>query len=106
MRRDNLDTVWGGGAADALQARGELGARAKQAVEAGRLTVLSPYRIRSIARTGAALEISGALRGDVSTIVVDEMIVCTGFRPDLDDAQRGRVSVSIRGWSARRRWRR
>ena len=84
MRRDNLDTVWGGGAADELRARGELGARAKQAVQAGRLEVLSPYRIRSIARTGYALEISGALRGDVSTIVVDEVIVCTGFRPNLD----------------------
>jgi hypothetical protein len=46
--------------------------------------VLSPYRIRSIAHTGSALEISGALRGDVSTIVVDEVIVCTGFRPNLD----------------------
>ena len=84
MRRDNLDTVWGGGAADELQARGALGARAKQAVAAGRVTVLSPYRIRSIARTGNALEISGALRGDGSTIVVDEIIVCTGFRPNLD----------------------
>jgi thioredoxin reductase len=84
MRRDNLDTVWGGGAADALEARGQLGARAKQAVEAGRLNVLSPYRIRSIAHTGGALEIAGALRGTVSTIVADEIIVCTGFRPNLD----------------------
>jgi hypothetical protein len=84
MRRDNLDTVWGGGAADALEARGQLGARAKQAVEAGRLNVLSPYRIRSIARAGNALEITGALRGNVSTVVADEIIVCAGFRPNLD----------------------
>ena len=84
MRRDNLDTVWGGGAADALAARGQLGARAKQAVESGRLTVLSPYRIRSIARKGDGLEISGALRGEVRTVDADEIIVCTGFRPNLD----------------------
>lgn len=84
MRRDSLDTVWGGGAADALEARGQLGARAKQAVEAGQLTVLSPYRIRSIAGKGHALEITGALGGNVSTVAADEIIVCTGFRPDLE----------------------
>ena len=44
------------GAADALEARGLLGTRAKQAVQAGRLRVLSPYRIRSIARPVATLE--------------------------------------------------
>ena len=35
MRRDNLESVWGGGASDALEARGELGQRAKRAVESG-----------------------------------------------------------------------
>ena len=48
MRRESLDTVWGGGGADALEARGELGQRAKRAVESGRIRVLTPYRIRSI----------------------------------------------------------
>ena len=52
MRRDNLDTVWGGGASDALEARGELGQRAKRAVESGRIRVLTPFRIRSIAEVG------------------------------------------------------
>lgn len=51
MRRDSLDTVWGGGASDALEARGELGQRAKRAVESGRMRVLTPYRIRSIAKS-------------------------------------------------------
>lgn len=96
MRRENLDTVWGGGAADALEARGELGARAKQAVEAGRLTVLSPYRIRSIARSGEALAITGALRGVESAVNADELIVCTGFRPDL--AMLNEVRVTVDPW--------
>ena len=51
MRRDNLDSVWGGGAADALEARGELGQRARRAVESGRIRIVSPYRIRTIANT-------------------------------------------------------
>ena len=50
MRRDNLESVWGGGASDALEARGELGQRAKRAVESGRIRVLTPFRIRSIAK--------------------------------------------------------
>ena len=96
MRRENLDTVWGGGAADALEARGALGARAKQAVESGRLTVLSPYGIRSIARTGDRLSITGALRGVESTVTADEVIVCTGFRPDLD--MLGEVRINMDPW--------
>jgi thioredoxin reductase len=93
MRRESLDSVWGGGAADALEARGELGARAKQAVEAGRLTVLRPYRIRAIARSGDALAVTGALRGVESTIGADEMIVCTGFRPDLEMLSEVRINT-------------
>ncbi len=84
MRRDSLDTVWGGGASDALEARGELGQRARRAVESGRIRVLTPFRIRSIAKSGEALTISGAIRGDETAITVDQMVVCTGFRPDLE----------------------
>jgi hypothetical protein len=47
MRRETLDTVWGGGASDALAARGELGQRAKRAYESGRLHVVTPFRIQS-----------------------------------------------------------
>lgn len=93
MRRENLDTVWGGGAADALEARGALGARAKRAVEAGHLTVLSPYRVRAIARSGDSLIITGALRGVESSITADEMIVCTGFRPDLEMLNEVRINT-------------
>lgn len=96
MRRENLDTVWGGGAADALEARGELGARAKRAVDAGQLTVLSPYRLRTIARSGDGLAITGALRGAVSTVATDEVIVCAGFRPDLD--MLGEVRITMDPW--------
>ncbi len=96
MRRDNLETVWGGGAADALEARGQLGARAKQAVEAGRLTVFTPYRIRSIARSADGLALTGALRGETLSIAANELIVCTGFRPDL--AMLTEVRTSMDPW--------
>ena len=84
MRRDNLDAVWGGGASDALEARGELGQRAKRAVESGQIKVLTPYRIRTIEKNGQALRVIGTIRSEPSAIEIDEVIVCAGFRPDLD----------------------
>ena len=93
MRRENLDTVWGGGASDALEARGELGQRARRAFEAGRIRVLTPYRIRSIAAAGQAVAVTGAVRDDVVRIDVDQVIVCTGFRPDLQMLSEVRLST-------------
>ena len=93
LRRENLATVWGGGAADALEARGELGQRAKRAVEAGRLTVVTPFRIRSIARSDSRLEVRGVVHDDVKVVHVDQIIVCTGFRPDLQMLKEVRLSI-------------
>lgn len=93
MRRENLDTVWGGGSADALEARGLLGARAREAVTSGRLRVVSPYRIRSIAEAGDALAIAGVTSDDIKTLLVDELIVATGFRPDLEMLTEIRLSL-------------
>lgn len=84
MRRDNLDTVWGGGASDALEARGELGQRARRAVETGRIRVITPFRIRTFECLDEALNVYGVVREEPADVPVDEVIVCTGFRPDLE----------------------
>ena len=85
MRRENLETVWGGGAVDELRARGELGARAKAAAEAGLLSVHAPFLIRSVERSqDGRLSIAGGTTQHPCVIEADEAIVCTGFRPDLD----------------------
>jgi thioredoxin reductase len=93
MRRDNLDAVWGGGASDALEARGELGQRAKRAVASGLIDILTPFRIRAIAGRGDALQVSGAIRGTERDVEIDEVIVCTGFRPDLDMLREVRLGL-------------
>lgn len=93
MRREHLDTVWGGGTADMLEARGELGQRAKRAFESGRLQVLTPFRIRTIAAAAGGLEVTGALRDQDQRVQADEVIVCTGFRPDLDMLREVRLSL-------------
>ena len=93
MRRDNLDAVWGGGASDALEARGELGQRAKRAVESRLINVLTPFRIRAIAVRGDGLSVSGSIRGGQLGVDVDELIVCTGFRPDLELLREVRLGI-------------
>jgi thioredoxin reductase len=93
MRRDNVASVWGGGSSDALEARGELGQRARQAVESGRIRVLSPFRIRSIAAADSGVRVTGAVHDDATTIDVDQVIVCTGFRPDLEMLSEVRLGI-------------
>lgn len=92
MRRDNLDAVWGGGASDALEARGELGQRAKRAVESGQIRVLTPFRIRAF-EWEEAINVHGVVRNEPVDVVVDEVIVCTGFRPDLDMLREVRLGL-------------
>ena len=93
MRRENLDTVWGGGASDALEARGQLGTRAKAAVESGRLRVVSPFRIQAISKSSTSLAVSGNLNERTLAIETDELIVATGFRPDLDMLKEIRLNI-------------
>jgi thioredoxin reductase len=93
MRREHLDSVWGGGANDALEARGELGQRARRAVERGQIRVLTPYRIRTFAYEADGVRVGGAIRGEQTIVDVDQVIVCTGFRPDLDMLREVRLGI-------------
>jgi len=82
LRRGAVGDVFGGGDADQLPARGALGLRAKQAVTAGHVEVVTGFRTEAVepAADGRVSLVSDA--GDrVSD--VDEVVVLTGFRPDL-----------------------
>ncbi len=84
MRRDNLRTVYGGGEEDALPARGQLGTRMKAAVEAGIVRIIAPFRVREVAAGESGLAVSGEAGDGLDTVQVDEIIVATGARPELD----------------------
>ena len=83
MRGDNLQKVYGGGEADALEARGQLGLRIKAAVDAGALQIVAPFAITEVAAMGAGLCVRGDANGETQGYYADELIVCTGARPDL-----------------------
>ncbi len=82
LRRPGTDDAFGGGDNDQLEARGALGKRAQQAVAAGHVEVVTSFRTEAVA-SGA--EGTMTLVGvDGRTVTgVDEVIVVTGFRPDL-----------------------
>lgn len=85
IRGEHMLKIFGGGSADGLPARGELGQRLKALQEAGRLELRRNFRIASLAAVGGAIRLTGEpVRGELPVIDgVDEIIASTGARPDL-----------------------
>ena len=94
MRKERIEAAFGGEELDGLPARGALGSQGRALVEDGSVEVLSPFRIASI-RPGdeTALRIVGDHDGRPASVAVDEVIVATGFRPDLSMLREVRLSL-------------
>lgn len=75
-----LELLFGGGAGDALPARGELGQRVKTLVASGRLQLFTGFNVAQISDTADGLLVAGQ---DTVLPAVDEIVATTGFRPDL-----------------------
>ena len=93
LRRNRLDKLAGGGAADQLPERGALGLAARTAIEAGRLEVLSPFATDRVAVTEGGVAVEGRLDGAATRFEVDRIVVATGFRPALDMLGELRVAL-------------
>ncbi|GAB2481933.1 FAD-dependent oxidoreductase [Nocardiopsis aegyptia] len=85
LRRGEAGDAFGGGADDQLAARGALGTRARKAVEAGYVETVTGFRTAEVRAEGESLVLVGdASDGDARALEpVDEVVVLTGFRPDL-----------------------
>ncbi|MFF8638893.1 NAD(P)-binding domain-containing protein [Streptomyces pilosus] len=82
LRRGISGSTFGGGEADQLPARGALGLAAKAAVDAGHVDAVTGFRTEAIERdTDGRLVLTGVDGRRLDA--VDEVIVLTGFRPDL-----------------------
>ncbi|WP_395575593.1 NAD(P)-binding domain-containing protein [Streptomyces sp. BK79] len=82
LRRGISGSTFGGGDADQLPARGALGLAAKAAVEEGHADAVTGFRTEAIERDGDARLVLVGEDGR-RLDAVDEVIVLTGFRPDL-----------------------
>ena len=94
LRANDPAKAFGGGANDKLVARGELGVTLAALIAAGRIKVESGFRVSQLAGDGPNLIIGTANSGCCGRqIAVDELIVATGFRPDLDFVRELRIAL-------------
>jgi thioredoxin reductase len=82
VRRGNerMAQAYGGGANDALPARGQLGQRISALVAAGTIQLYTGWRSDRVRQTAEGVVVHA---GERSLPPVDEIIVTTGLRPDL-----------------------
>jgi len=83
LRGTDPAKAFGGGRNDKLAARGELGAHFAALVASGQVQVEAGFPVDTISEVGGRLRIatSSGCRG--RSVLVDELVVATGFRPDL-----------------------
>ncbi|MFE0090385.1 NAD(P)-binding domain-containing protein [Streptomyces sp. NPDC058991] len=82
LRRGISGSTFGGGEADQLPARGALGLAAKAAVDEGHADAVTGFRTEAIERDADGRLVLVAEDGR-RLDPVDEIVVLTGFRPDL-----------------------
>ena len=90
VRRTSLRRVLGGGEADQLEERGRLGLRIARLVESGAIAVHTGVHIDRVESTANGYVVSS---DQTALPAVDEMVVVTGFRPDLAMLDEVRLDV-------------
>ncbi|MFD8008856.1 NAD(P)-binding domain-containing protein [Streptomyces sp. NPDC058955] len=94
LRRGISGSTFGGGTADQLPARGALGLAAKAAVDAGHADAVTGFRTEAIERQGERLVLVAEDGRRLDP--VDEIVVLTGFRPDLSFLDELRLDLDER----------
>ncbi|MGD9904936.1 MAG: FAD-dependent oxidoreductase [Vicinamibacterales bacterium] len=79
IRRPAIGSLLGGSRADQLEERGKLGHRVRGLLDAGRLDLVTGFRLDAVTRSGDGLVASAGSR---QLRAVDEIVAATGFRPD------------------------
>lgn len=90
VRGASAEKVYGGGDADGLPARGQLGARLRRLVESGRIELHTSFGISSFTDSEHGLTVTS---GDGRALVTDVVVPCTGFRSDLDMLRELRLNL-------------
>lgn len=97
LRGASPSRAFGGGEADQLPARGELGIRLRQLIETGRLHVHSNFRVRELRQSGGALRVipEELVGSGMALDGIDEIICATGSRPNLEMVRELRVRTDV-----------
>ncbi|MGW3365023.1 FAD-dependent oxidoreductase [Streptosporangium canum] len=94
IRAGNATRTYGGGAADALPARGALGTRLRAHVDSGRIRLLTGFFAHSVTTAGdQATVISRDPSGVEQAVTADRIVAATGYRPDHSIAAELRLDL-------------
>lgn len=80
VRSATLDRIFGGGENDQLEERGKLGLVIRQLMEERRIEVFTNVNVDRVSASNEGLLVH---TGATTLPAVDEIVVATGFRPDL-----------------------
>jgi thioredoxin reductase len=83
LRGDRAEKAFGGGANDKLAARGELGSTFASLVGDGKIQVETSFGVTHVSEEDGSLRIAAGSTCCGRQVLADELIVATGFRPDL-----------------------
>jgi len=97
LRSDKPEKAFGGGANDKLAARGALGATFAAIVVGGKIRVEAGFMLSCIGHDGARLRIATGKAECCRSVTVDELVVATGFRPQLDFLREVRIALDPAG---------
>lgn len=75
--------AFGGGRNDKLAARGELGSAFAALVAAGKIEVETKFGVTHLSESEGRLKIAAGACCGARNVIVDELVVSTGFRPDF-----------------------
>ena len=90
VRGASAEKVFGGGDADGLPARGQLGGRVRRLVEAGTIELHTSFGIASLKTLDSGVTVEAV---DGRTLDADVVVPCTGFRPDLEILRELRLNL-------------
>ena len=93
LRGYTPEKSFGGGANDKLAARGELGRVFAELVRSGGIGIETAFELTHITSSGDGLRLGAGSACCGRHIQVDELIVATGFRPDLSFLRELRIAL-------------
>lgn len=93
VRGKDTQRSFGGGENDQIEARGALGTKFKHLVEGGKIRIESGFYVTHISKQENGLSIGAESIEKGKQVMVDELVVATGFRPDYSFASELRIGL-------------
>ena len=94
IRRSDPSKAYGAMEDDELPARGKVGLELRHRVEEGRIDLVSDFRVQTMDEIDGIVRLIGSdSEGELHSIDVDEVVVATGQRPNLDITRELRLEI-------------